>query len=189
MQKFRVSSYVDGYNLYHGIKSFGVDSVQNVNLWSLSDSLTRDSQELTAVHYFSAIAEWRSDHTKHVTYISALRKNNITVHLGHFRTKKRRCDNCGNVRTEHEEKETDVKIALQILEDAMDDKFDTAFIMSADADLVPVIQSIRKRFPEKRFVMVLPKVRFKRAHDMKSAVHAAIPLTVGRLRKHQLTTS
>lgn len=43
----------------------------------------------------------------------------------------------------YEEKETDVKIAIQILEDAFLNKFDHAYIVSWDSDITPSIYSIR----------------------------------------------
>ena len=54
---------------------------------------------------------------------------------------------------------TDVKIAVQLLTDAQDDKFDTALIISADSDLTPAVETVLRRYPEKRVVFAFPPKR------------------------------
>ncbi len=85
---------------------------------------------------------------------------------------------------QHEEKMTDVNIATQLLCDTFHDVFDTALIISADSDLVPPTQAIRKFFPEKRVVVAFPPER-KSAH-LKSAAHACIPIGRSALSKSVL---
>lgn len=195
-KKYRVIVYVDGYNLFHGIRSFRddrgevLDQMQRVDLNKLSTSLLSKARRLDQVYYFSALAEWRpDDYKKHSIYIRDHKKSGVSVQLGHFKKKSRICEHCGKRNITHEEKETDIHIALQMLEDAFDDLFDTAFIMSTDADLVPVIRSIRKRYQEKRFVMALPKPRLKTARDMMHASDIVIPLTATRIKNHQLNSN
>jgi len=60
-----------------------------------------------------------------------------------------KCHNCNKYFSTHEEKRTDVNIALKLLGDAFDDLYDKAIIISADSDLLPVIQSVHKYFPDK----------------------------------------
>ena len=59
-----------------------------------------------------------------------------------------------------EEKETDVNIAVRIVSDAFLDKFDVAYVFSADTDLIPAMKCIRetkdKGFPEKEVVAIFP---------------------------------
>jgi len=43
--------------------------------------------------------------------------------------------------------------------DAFDDKFDTAILISADADLTPIIETIRNRFGNKRIIVAFPPGR------------------------------
>lgn len=56
----------------------------------------------------------------------------------------------------HEEKQTDVNIALKVLGDAVDDLFDKAVIISADSDLLQVIKSVQKHTPEKEVGVMFP---------------------------------
>ena len=181
----KVICYVDGFNLYHATKELPYPDSSNVNLWSLAKSFLRDDQELIAVHYFSAYAQWKpSDKQKHIRYVKALKKSGVTVTLAHFKKKHKQCKNCKCRWVEHEEKETDVRIALQILEDAIDDKFDTAFIISGDSDMVPVVEAVKRRCPNKRIMLALPKHRFKYAYDMRRATHGQLNLALSRIKKH-----
>jgi len=56
----------------------------------------------------------------------------------------------------HEEKQTDVNIAVKIVADAAEDKFDKAVIVSADTDLIPAIKTVHKIRPEKEIGVMFP---------------------------------
>ncbi len=75
---------------------------------------------------------------------------------GRFLEKETRCHICGKIYKTHEEKRTDVNIALKILGDAIDDLYDKALIVSADSDLIPAIQSVHKYKPEKQVGIMFP---------------------------------
>ena len=70
-----------------------------------------------------------------------------------------KCHNCNKYFSTHEEKRTDVNIALKLLGDAFDDLYDKAIIISADSDLLPVIQSVHKYFPDKEIGVMFPSGR------------------------------
>ena len=55
---------------------------------------------------------------------------------------------------------TDVNIAVNLLIDAQDDKFDTAIVISADSDLTPPIDEVLQRNPNKRVVVAFPPKRY-----------------------------
>ncbi len=54
---------------------------------------------------------------------------------------------------------TDVNIAVELLNDAYADAFDTALLLSADSDLTAPVESVLRRFPEKRIVIACPPNR------------------------------
>jgi hypothetical protein len=58
---------------------------------------------------------------------------------GRFQDKPRECLNCGDRWIVYEEKETDVNIAIAMVEDAARDAYDSAILISADSDLRPVV--------------------------------------------------
>lgn len=54
---------------------------------------------------------------------------------------------------------TDVNIAVRMMEDAHNDLYDTAFLITGDSDLVPPIKSIHKIYPNKRVFIAFPPNR------------------------------
>ena len=158
MQRKRVVSFIDGLNLYHAIDKLYRPELKWIDLRALSQVFLKAlSEKLVDVFYFSSYA----DHIvgsvqRQKIYLKALELKAVTPILGHFKEKNRKCPKCLHKWTGHEEKETDVNIALFILDLAYQDAFDRAIVISNDSDLAPAIRMIRKRFPEKCITTVAP---------------------------------
>ena len=88
------------------------------------------------------------------------------------------CYKCGNIIPKPNEKMTDVNIAVEMLTDAFEDRFDRAILISADSDLSAPINKVKKLFPKKRIVVAFPPARFSFA--LKKNAHASF--TIGRKR-------
>ena len=136
----RVMVYVDGANLYYGLRARGWRRYYWLDLHRLSVNLLQTSQELMGVRYFTArVAPEPSDSDKPArqnAYLEALATlPDLHIHYGYYNTKTQRCQTCGAVWQAYEEKMTDVNIAVELLGDAQDDAFDTAIIVSGDGDL------------------------------------------------------
>lgn len=160
----RVTTYIDGFNLYFGLRSKGWRRYYWLNLHQLSLALLKPGQQLDAVHYFTARIRANGhnvdDMRRQSLYIEALQTlPDTTLHFGHFLDKPRQCRQCGAQWMDYEEKMTDVNIAVQMLADAFDDRFDTALIISADSDLTTPVSKVRQRFPAKRVVIAQPPGR------------------------------
>lgn len=52
-----------------------------------------------------------------------------------------------------------MNIAIYMLTDALDDLYDVATLISADSDLVPAIEAIKKHAPGKKVGLLLPPER------------------------------
>lgn len=179
----RATCYIDGFNLYHAIHDLDRPHLKWVDLWALADSLTRDGETLVAVNYFSAFATWKPGHyARHRAYVQALKINQVTPFMAHFKRKQRACRRCGNSWTDHEEKETDVSIAVKLVEDGFDNVFDRAIVISADSDLAPAIKTVRRRFPKKEVFVAAPPGRFANARDL----NPRLEVTRGRIARHLL---
>ena len=160
----RVVVYVDGFNLYFGLRSKGWRRYYWLNLRRLAENLLRSEQRVIAVRYFSARISTRpgnSDRRKRqATYLEALATlPGLDIHYGHYLAKQQRCNKCGTTWDTHEEKMTDVNIAVELLGDAQDDMFDTAMILSGDSDLTQAVQAVRRRYPDKRVIIAFPPNR------------------------------
>lgn len=76
--------------------------------------------------------------------------------MGQFKEKERSCKSCGATWVGHEEKETDVNLALWLLNEARKSSYDTALLVSRDSDLAPAIRMVGSEFPEKRVRLIAP---------------------------------
>lgn len=157
----RVIAYIDGYNLYYGLKDSGWRRLYWLNLVELVRSLLKPDQVFAGVKYFTALVSDPPDKRKRQTiFIEALQTMpGINIYYGKFLETKKKCRNCGYESIVPSEKMTDVNIATELLLDAFQDKFDVALVISADSDLSPPIQRIRKDFPYKRIISVFPPNR------------------------------
>jgi uncharacterized LabA/DUF88 family protein len=160
----RVMAYVDGFNLYFGLKSKGWRRYYWLDLHRLIENLLRPDQQLVGVRYFTARISARRGHSdkqkRQATFLEALETlPALHIHYGHYLVKQKQCRNCGATWETHEEKMTDVNIAVELLGDAQDDRFDTAIIVSGDSDLTTPVRAVRQRYPEKRVVVAFPPGR------------------------------
>ncbi len=145
----RTVAFIDGFNLYHAIDDLKAHHFKWLNLRALAQAFAPAPDfQLTDVLYFSAYATWlKASFSRHQEYVAALKAVGVQPVLGRFKEKDRRCRRCGNAWKDHEEKETDVNIALRLFEYAMDGRFDTALLLSGDSDLTPAVHLIRRRCP------------------------------------------
>jgi hypothetical protein len=146
----RVACYIDGFNLYHSLDDLKKPHLKWLDLWALAKSLCRHGETLEKVAYFSAYATWRPDaYARHRQYVAALKSSGVECHMARFSEQHARCHKCGATWKRHEEKETDVHFSLTFLEDAIDDIFDRAIIISADGDHIPAVRKIKNPLASK----------------------------------------
>lgn len=181
-----VTVYIDGFNLYHGLRSKHGRNLLWLDLEAVAQRLLRARQQLVAVRYFTANV--RNDppaQARQNAYIGALRAaTSVDVVLGRFQEKHRTCFRCGARWRTYEEKETDVNIAVAMLEDGVNEVFDTAIVLSADSDLRPAVRTLGRLRPQKRVIAVFPPRR--RSDDLRQAVHASFTLGDAIIRQSQL---
>lgn len=185
----RVIAYVDGFNLYFGLKDSRFKKYYWLDLPALASALLKQDQQLVATHYFTARIRTNGrnadDAKRQTTYIDALAAQpNLTVQEGHYLEKPQRCKTCGATWTAYEEKMTDVNIAAQMLADAYEDRFDTALVMSGDSDLTTPIQQVRTRFPNKRLIVAFPPKR--QSAQLKKVANGYLSIGEDKLRQNQL---
>ncbi len=185
----RVNVYVDGLNLYYGLRSKGWRRYYWLDLCRLAQNLLRPGQELIAVRYFTArVSSQPGDPDKpkrQNTYLEALGTfTNLHIHYGYHLAKQQRCSSCGTTWQTYEEKMTDVNIAVELLGDAQDGAFDTAIIVSGDSDLTSTVRAVKERYPTRRVIVAFPPGR----HSVNLRNAATASFTIGRrvLDKSQL---
>ncbi len=195
MTKERVITYIDGYNLYFGLREkihvLDPHGAQPNAHWKrylwldvvkLSESLLRPNQVLIRTKYFtSRIRGNPQKEARQSVFLDAVSVlPNIKLYFGTFQPDPKRCTKCGQVAYHPQEKKTDVNIATQILNDAIHNNFDTAILISADSDQVPTIEMTRRVFKKKVVVVFPPK---RTSAELQSAANFVYRLGESKLRQ------
>lgn len=155
--KRRVAAFIDGFNLYHAIDRLKKPHLKWLDISKLTSIFIDPAlHEISAIYYFSAFATWRQTVSRHQEYVKALNSVGVSCVMGHFKNKDRSCFNCGSKWVAHEEKETDVNIALYLLNEGYKDSYDLAFLITQDSDIVPAVKMSRISFPNKSIRIISP---------------------------------
>ena len=157
MEKQRIIVYVDGFNFYYGLRSearwkkyYWLDMVKFFDLFM------KEKQELVAVKYFSARPYDIEKKRNQNAFFQANKENpRFQLILGKYLKKEIVCRKCGYQIRTYEEKESDVRIATQIVADAYKKKCDVAIVVSADSDMIPAVE-LAKEAKQQVFVYFPP---------------------------------
>lgn len=160
MKAETVISYIDGFNLYFGLKGMGWQRYYWMDMDSLSLNLLKKHQLLAKTHYFtSRITNNPNKQRRQNTFLEALQVAGTEPIYGKYRHNAYSCFRSNSVHMIAQEKMTDVAIAVQLLSDGYANKYDTALIISGDIDLLPAIKHIKQRLRGKRVIMAFPPMR------------------------------
>ncbi|VVM27095.1 hypothetical protein BSPWISOXPB_4433 [uncultured Gammaproteobacteria bacterium] len=135
----KIIVYIDGFNLYYGIRSLG-QSYKWLNAEVLANSFVELNNTIVSVKYFTTKLNGNNEDVyRQAIYLDALKRccSKTKIIMGFF-TKARKCKNCNS--KNNEEKQTDVNIACEIMQDCYEDNFDIAYLVSGDSDLVSPVK-------------------------------------------------
>lgn len=186
--KKRVQCFIDGYNLYHAIDETRETKNHWVDLWKLASRyISGNTCVLSDVFWFSAppVHLPKRKQEIHANYSAALQHCGVSVVSGKFKLKKVSCNagsGCGKSFDRHEEKESDVNLAIGLVSAACNDEFDIAIVITADSDLCPPIKYVRNKFPDKQVWILIPPKRRSRANDLKAIANREFEITNKDLR-------
>jgi uncharacterized LabA/DUF88 family protein len=183
----RVITYIDGFNMYYGLKSQGWDRFLWLDVQALSKNLLKPDQTLVHTKYFTARISQPPDKVKRQnTYIDAIKTlADVSLYFGQYQVNERRCRNCGFTYDAPQEKMTDVNIAVELMQDALKDAFDTAILISADSDLIAPLLAVKRLFPTKRVIVACPPGRFSK--NLSNAAHGYLKIGHGSIEKSQFS--
>lgn len=179
--------YVDGFNLYYG--ALKRTSHKWLNLERYFD-LLRQQDDIQLIHYFTALVDGakQGDQQTYLQALDTLPKVNIV--LGKYKKKQLTCgvQACAHAGSRDfirpEEKQTDVNIALQMLDDAYQQLAERFVVVSGDSDLVPALNMVRMRFPTIQILVYIPARNPIRgaAVELRTAAdkHRSLPLELLR---------
>src|SRR5689334_6219633 len=110
----KVMVYIDGFNVYFGLKESGWNNYYWLDYVALAQSLTEklreENTELVATKYFTSRISAPEDKRKRQTiYLEALEsQGNITIYYGNYRENLYYCSGCRRPNYVPNEKQTDV---------------------------------------------------------------------------------
>ena len=191
----RIACLVDGFNVYHSL----CDSVDEgapkeikwLDLKALCESylsaFNNKEAHLTDLFYFTSLAAYRKDGAinRHQAYIKALEATEFQIVYGYFKDKTVRCEAaCKREYIAHVEKQTDVNIALKLLELFHLDQCDGCLIVSGDGDLLTAVRTAKNLFPKKVVAVAFPFGRWNQ--ELSNSSQIRIKLTINDYKKHRL---
>jgi uncharacterized LabA/DUF88 family protein len=186
-----VIAYIDGFNLYHGLRDRYGRRYLWLDLVELVGRL-RPRDSVLAVRYFTAVV--RNDppaQARQQAYLDALQTHCgglLQIVYGRFQDKQQTCRGCGAIWTSYEEKETDVNIAVSLVADAAASSADLALLISADSDLCPAIRTARivAAGRQARFGIIAAFPPRRYSHEVKKLIPGAFTLSHQDIRNSLL---
>lgn len=174
--KQKVIFYVDGFNFYFGLKSAAWKKYLWLDMVKFCSQFLRPHQELVEVNYFTSIPDNKDgQQDRQDLFLSANRQSpQFILHLGKFMSKNKKCFKCKNKIVSYEEKETDVRIATEMIRNVVGSRCDISILISADSDLIPPINFIRDYDAKHKIFLFFPPKRF--SHNLRDMADNFIKL-------------
>ncbi len=162
--KKRVTFYIDGFNFYYGIKrSASVSKKWGNAYWidvvKLCEGFLGTDEILQKVIYFTASPLSTGKNARQSAFLNAnkaINKNKFEVVRGKYLEKNYECPYCGGHISRPEEKKTDVNISVRMIQDCIHKSTDSIILITADTDLLPPLELIRKDFPKVKLKVMFP---------------------------------
>ncbi|MEU4228071.1 NYN domain-containing protein [Nonomuraea sp. NPDC026600] len=184
----RVGVYIDGFNLYYGLRELAGRRLLWLDLWSMSVALLRPGQRLVSVRYFTAaIRDDPPAMARQGAYMAAVASQGVEVVMGRYQEQVMRCRSCGASRRTYTEKQSDVALATAMVGDVATSQVDVVLLVSADSDLCAAIHGIRRlderRGRKTKVVAVFPPER--RSNHLRKVSDAWFPIGAAVVRRSQ----
>jgi len=127
---------IDGSNFFFKLRDLKIKNLLNFNFGKFATFLAGDNPIVQATYYVGAIhagndKKSKEMHADQQRLLSHLHKHGFTYYLGFLL---RSPDGV------FKEKGVDVKLATDLILGACQDKYDQAFVISSDSDLIPAIE-------------------------------------------------
>jgi len=142
----RVSIFIDGNNFYHNLKKNYKEyqSFMDFNFEKLAKILA-NKREIVNIFYYNAPLDITKDLEKYKSqqrFFEKLRRIPKFM-LILCKLVKRKIKQTGEFY--YTIKEDDIHMAVDMVEGAVDNKFDTAILISGDGDFVPAVKAVQRR--------------------------------------------
>ena len=142
----RAAIFIDGNNFYFGLrKIYGKNkSLKHLNFEKFAQFLVQNDK-IVAIYYYNAMLDKEHNPKKYQSQKEFFEKlkNIPNFHLVLCKLLKRNIT--GTNKFYYIIKEDDIHMAVDMVENACDDNFDIAVLVSGDGDFVPAVRSVKKK--------------------------------------------
>ncbi len=136
----RVAVYIDGGNFYRNLRDVGLPKGSKLHYAALLEFLLR-GRKLTTKIYYIGIVRNHDGTAKSQQMVTDQQKFLSKLEAEGFSIKRGRIVYDHTIR----EKGVDVQIAIDLVIGAIEDRYDSAIVISSDTDLIPAIRYARKK--------------------------------------------
>ena len=145
MSKERVLILIDGSNFYFSLKKLGLPKykITEFNFGKFVQWLA-NGRQVTGRNYYVGVVrakpndnkgqELRRDQQRLFAHLRSKQNKFVTIHGYLMKSDEK-----------YHEKGVDVRMAVDLVVGAFEDKFDSAILISSDTDLIPAIKHVQKR--------------------------------------------
>lgn len=203
----RTVVYFDGVSLYHRLRDKNSD--KSVHGWlkymwldplRLASSFIegkpeRSDCEIIAVEYFT-VHRHKDDFICYFKVLDDLKRkfpNIFRLHYGKRTTKPFKCEQgtacrspkgCGSTISIPHDIQYKEHLIATLVRDAIDNRFDVAYLVAADDDYTPVVKTIRESRPGKEIIIALPPMA--KATSLVTSASASLEIYKKLLKKSRL---
>ena len=185
----RVAFIIDGLNLYHSIERRPHwHGFKWLDLRALANAFIKPSSEVIVdVCFCTSSPTWNLNKlNRHNLLLKAYLDLGIRVVKGDIRKTKRDCRaTCLQEFEDHEEKQTDINVAVEVLRGVMGGTCDKVFLVSGDSDQIPTVKFFHEKFPDKELVIVIPPGEM--AENLRQTAKASAQITLVQLKRSMLS--
>lgn len=143
----RVCVFIDGSNFYHACRD-ALGGRTDVNLGAFANWLVTPARQQVRTYYYNcplpAGASAEAMRAQQRFYGALNRTPYFEVRLGKLVPRSFRCDGCGTTRQLMTEKGVDMRIGIDMLLGAIRNIYDTAILVSGDADFAEAIRAVKE---------------------------------------------
>jgi len=142
----RVAVFIDGNNFYFGLrKLYGKSkSLKNFDFKGFAQFLA-GKEKVVSIYYYNALLDKENNLQKYESQKEFFEKLKQIPNFNLVLCKLLKRNITGTNKFYYIIKEDDINMAVDMVENACDDNFDMAVLVSGDGDFVPAVRSVKKK--------------------------------------------
>lgn len=142
----RVIVFIDGNNFYFGLrKLYGKN--KNLKYFDFEDfaEFLSGKNKVVSIYYYNALLDKEHNSEKYESQKEFFKKLKKIPNFNLVLCKLLKRNITGTDQVYYIIKEDDINMAVDMVENAWDDKLDIAVLVSGDGDFVPAVRSVKKK--------------------------------------------